>query len=62
VIDDDAKTIIRTLRDALLDVRGYVAERDEAFRAALLEGPAERSGELLERVDGAIAEAHEVLS
>lgn len=62
MIDSDSKAIIRTLRDALVDVRGYVAEREETFRAALLVGPAERAGDVLERVDGAIAEAEEVLT
>lgn len=59
---DDAKPIIRTLRDALMEARAYVYQRHETFSAALLEAPTAIAAELLETIDGALAEADEVLS
>ena len=62
MIDADAKAIIRTARDALLEARSYVLARHDAQTSLLLGREADVSRELLERVDGAIAEADEVLT
>lgn len=59
---DDAKPIIRTLRDVLADARAHVEVAEVHFRGLLLESRAEDAAEVLERLDGAIAEADEVLS
>lgn len=59
---DDAKPILRTLRDVLLEARAFVVMRHEQAAALLLAPEVERYAELLERVDGAIAEADEVLA
>ena len=59
---DDAKPIIRTLRDALLETREYVADYTTADKADATHSAQRDANTLLERVDGAIAEADEVLS
>lgn len=62
MIDDDAKAIIRTSRDVLIVARPHVEEAEGWYRSLLLEPEAQDAAEVLERVDGAIAEADEVLS
>ena len=62
MIDSDAKAILRTLRDALLESREYVADWTTADRRAAASSAQRDANELLERVDGALAEADEVLS
>lgn len=59
---DDAKPIIRTLRDALMEARPYVEQLTDKYDALLLGVKHGRMSDLLERVDGAIAEADEVLT
>lgn len=62
MIDDDAKAIVRTLHDALLEARGYVeleSRLGNLGEGTVVGNPA---AAILERVDGAIAEAAEVLS
>jgi hypothetical protein len=62
VTTDDAKPIIRTLRDALQDARPYVFQRIIPPGHPERDWRAETAESTLERVDGAIAEADEVLS
>lgn len=59
---DDAKPIIRTLRDVLVDARPFVEQVTDQYDALLLGANRERAAAVLERVDGAIAEADEVLT
>ncbi len=58
----DVRPVLRTLRDVLEAPRVHVAEAEEHYRALLLTPAAEDAAEVLERVDGAIADADEVLS
>jgi len=62
VIDDDAKAIIRTQRDVLMEARPFVAAVMDKYDALLLGVKLWATEELLARIDGAIAEADEVLS
>lgn len=59
---DDAKPIIRTLRDALIEARPYVFGRTPTPDSPQRDWRSETAEAILERVDGAIAEAEEVLS
>lgn len=59
---DDAKPIIRTLRDVLLEARAFVQAETAPPPMRPAAWLAAHAGETLERVDGAIAEADEVLS
>jgi hypothetical protein len=62
MIDADAKAIIRTLRDALAESRGYVVDWTTADAADAEHKAQRKANAILERVDGAIVEADEVLS
>ena len=59
---DDARPIIRTLRDVLLEARGLVAAAAGQWPSGATRRQASAAGELLERLDGAIAEADKVLA
>jgi len=54
--------VLRTLRDVLMDARPYVADSRDWSRSVGDRTGAEGAELVLERVDGAIAEADEVLS
>ena len=62
MIDADAKAILRTLRDELVEAREYVADWTTADKRDAQHKSQRRANALLERVDGAIAEADEVLT
>lgn len=59
---DDLKPILRTLRDALQEARPYVFGRVVPADTPGHDWRSETAAEVLERVDGAIAEADEVIS
>ena len=59
---DDAKPIIRTLRDVLLETRRYVELEATLANSGMGKPGSGDARGVLERVDGAITEADEVLS
>lgn len=61
-MDADAKAIIRTLRDELLEARPYVEAVTDKYDALLLGQKHEKATATLERVDAALVEADEVLT
>lgn len=59
---DDAKPIIRTLHGVLLEARPVVIRATTLSDAEAPAGSRSAAAELLERLDGAIAEAEEVIA
>jgi len=58
---DETLDVARALYAALMEARPYVVEHAQYDTGVLLETRAARASELLERVDGALADAGELL-
>ncbi len=62
MIDAEARTIIRTLRDVLMSARAHVEAAEEHYRDLLLDDSRASAAEALDRLDDAVVAADEVLS
>lgn len=62
MIDNETKTLIRTLRDALYAARDVVSVAECEYDERGIVDLAREASDLLDRVDAAIVEADEVLS